>query len=69
MSELSPIEKALETVGGNKSKLARLVKCSPSNITNIIARGGSIPCRSKRDVKKWTEATKLKKEELFPQIY
>lgn len=67
--DLSPIEKAIRAVGGNKSELARLIGCSPSNITNIIARGGRIPCRNKKNRNKWVKVTGLNKKELFPQLY
>lgn len=68
-SELSPIKKAIQSIGGNKSELARLVGCSPSNITNIIARGGRIPCRNKGNRDKWIRVTGLSKKELFPDLY
>ena len=67
--EITPIEKAIKSVGGNKSELARLVGCSPSNITNIIARGGRIPCMSKEKRDRWIRATGLSKKDLFPDIY
>lgn len=67
--EITPIEKAINAVNGNKSQLARLVGCSPSNITNIVARGGRIPYRSKDNRDRWVAATGLSKEILFPDIY
>ncbi|MBC9130696.1 hypothetical protein J3U18_00100 [Gilliamella sp. B3482] len=67
--ELSPIDKAIRAIGGNKSELARLVGCSPSNITNIKARGGKIPCRNKEIRDKWLSVTGLSKKELFPDLY
>ena len=67
--EITPIEKAIKAVGGNKSELARLVGCSPSNITNIIARGGRIPCMSREKRDRWVKATGLSPKELFPDIY
>jgi len=67
--ELTPIEKAIRAVGGNKSELARLVGCVPSNITNIVARGGRIPCMSKEKRDRWINATGLSKKDLFPDIY
>lgn len=67
--EITPIQKAIAAVGGNKSELARLVGCSPSNITNIIARGGRIPCMSREKRDRWINATGLSKKELFPDIY
>ncbi|OTP97312.1 hypothetical protein B6D16_00875 [Gilliamella apicola] len=66
---MTPIEKAIRAIGGNKSELARLVGCSPSNITNIIARGGRIPCMSKEKRDRWVKATGLSPTELFPDIY
>jgi len=67
--EITPIQKAIKAVGGNKSELARLVGCSPSNITNIIARGGRIPCMSKEKRDRWIKVTGLSKKDLFPDIY
>lgn len=67
--EITPIERAIRAIGGNKSELARLVGCSPSNITNIIARGGRIPCMSKEKRDRWIKATGLSKKDLFPDIY
>ena len=67
--EITPIQKAIKAVDGNKSELARLVGCSPSNITNIIARGGRIPCMSKEKRDRWIKVTGLSKKDLFPDIY
>ena len=63
---LTPLDKAIKAVGDTQKTLASLVGCSPQNITNIKARGGRIPHRSKKVREKWLKATGLSEKELFP---
>lgn len=63
---LTPLEKAIKAVGDTQKTLASLVGCTPQNITNIKARGGKIPHRSKKVREKWIKATGLSEEVLFP---
>lgn len=66
--ELTPIEKAIRAVGDTQITLAKLVGCSPQNITNIKARGGKIPYKRKSVREKWIKATGLSEKELFPDF-
>lgn len=65
---MTPIQQAIYASGKTQTELARLVGCTPQNITNIKLRGGLIPCRNKDRRNKWIEVTGLSEEELFPNL-
>ena len=67
--ELTSIEKAIRAVGDTQTTLARLVGCSPQNITNIKARGGKIPYKKQETREKWLKATGLSERDLFPDRF
>jgi hypothetical protein len=67
--KLTPLDRAIRAVGDTQTTLARLVGCSPQNITNIKARGGKIPSKKQETREKWLKATGLSERDLFPDRF
>lgn len=64
----TPLEKAIDAVGGSQKVLAEKVGVSPQAINMLKKRGGNLPF-SKEKVRKYEEATGLPREVLYPDIF
>ena len=62
----TPLEKAIDAVGGSQKVLAEKVGVSPQAINMLKKRGGTLPVTKMR---KYEEATGLPREVLYPNIF
>lgn len=65
-NESTPLDKAIEAVGGCQKVLAERVGVTPQAINKLKKRGGSLP------IKKWklyVKATRLSKKVLYPNYF
>lgn len=65
-NESTPLDKAVEAVGGSQKALAEKVGVTPQAINKLKKRGGNLP------IGKWklyVKATKLPKKVLYPNYF
>ena len=62
----TPLEKAINAVGGSQKVLAEKVGVTPQAINMLKKRGGSLPVTKMR---KYEEVTGLPREVLYPDIF
>ncbi|MEB1007808.1 helix-turn-helix domain-containing protein [Citrobacter braakii] len=63
---VTPLDMAINAVGGSQKILAEKVGVTPQAINMLKKRGGSLPVTKMR---KYEEATGLSKEVLYPGIF
>lgn len=64
----TPLEKAINAVGGSQKVLAEKVGVTPQAINMLKKRGGSLPVTETK-MRKYEEATGLPREVLYPGIF
>lgn len=63
---VTPLDMAIDAVGGSQKILAEKVGVTPQAINMLKKRGGSLPVTKMR---KYEEVTGLSKEVLYPGIF
>ncbi|EBW7250975.1 transcriptional regulator [Salmonella enterica subsp. enterica serovar Gatow] len=63
---LTPLDRAIAAVGGCQKTLAEKVGVTPQAINMLKRRGGHLPVRK---ISKFTSATGLTREELYPELF
>ncbi|MEL7628738.1 YdaS family helix-turn-helix protein [Pectobacterium aroidearum] len=64
--KVTPLELAIDAVGGSQKTLAEKVGVTPQAINMLKKRGGSLPVTKMR---KYEEVTGLSREVLYPGIF
>lgn len=63
---VTPLDLAVEAVGGSQKELAAKVGVTPQAINMLKKRGGSLPVSKMRE---YIAVTGLSKEQLYPEIF
>lgn len=63
---VTPLDMAINAVGGSQKVLAEKVGVTPQAINMLKKRGGSLPVHK---IREYQEATGLSKEVLYPGIF